>query len=54
LNARYEAFETADYEGKIALFHQTLDEEALMDAEMAFEMLSQLHDDSIKRDERPP
>jgi len=40
LNARYEAFEAADYEGKIALFYHTLDEEALMDAEMAFEMLS--------------
>jgi hypothetical protein len=52
LNARYETFEAADYEGKIALFHQTLDEEALMDAEMAFEMLNQLHDDSIERDER--
>lgn len=52
LNARYEAFEAADYEGKIALFYQTLDEEALMDAEMAFEMLNQLHGYSIQRDER--
>lgn len=52
INAIYEAFEAADYEGKIALFYQTLDDEALMDGEMAFEMLIQINEAVIKRGER--
>ena len=51
-HVRYETFEVADYEGKIALFYQTLNDAALMDAEMAFEMLSQLYHHSIDRGER--
>ena len=36
-NARWEDFKARDYEHQIALFLQTLGEEELMDAEMAFE-----------------
>jgi len=49
---RWEEFEAADYEGQIALFNQTLDEPGMMDGEMAFEMLSHLYDETVKRDER--
>ena len=40
INARWEAFEAADYEGKLSLFTRSLAEPELMDGEMAFEMLS--------------
>jgi hypothetical protein len=52
LNARWEEFEAQDYEGRIALFLQTLDEEGLMDDEMAFEMLNLIYYESVERDER--
>jgi hypothetical protein len=52
LNARWEEFEAQDYEGRIRLFLQTLDEEDLMDDEMAFEMLNLIYYESVKRDER--
>ncbi len=48
LNARWEAFEGLDYEGQITLFVQTLDEEELMDDEMAFDMLDTIHGHSMK------
>jgi hypothetical protein len=51
-NARWEEFEAQDYEGQIALFLQTLDEEELMDDEMAFEMLNTIYYESVDRDER--
>jgi len=49
---RWEEFEAADYEGQIALFTRTLEEQELMDGEMAFEMLSHLYDEMVKHDER--
>jgi hypothetical protein len=52
INARWEAYEVLDYEGRMALFRQTLDEPELMDDEMAFEMLHNLYDSALKRDER--
>ena len=33
-NARWDEFDAADYEGRMALFLRTLEEEELMDAEM--------------------
>src|SRR5262245_33611176 len=51
-NARYEEFEASDYEARIALFERTLDEVKLMDAEMAFEMLSSLFDQAAERNDR--
>ena len=42
LNARWEAFETKDYEGQVALYLQTLNEPVLMDDDMASDMLSSL------------
>src|SRR5262245_56347661 len=51
-NARYEEFETGDYEARVALFNRTLDEVELMDAEMAFEMLEQLFRQAAERDDR--
>ncbi len=39
-NARWEEFESANYEDRISLFTRTLDEPELMDGEMAFEMLN--------------
>jgi hypothetical protein len=52
VNARWEAFERSDYEGQIALFGKTLDEEELMDDEMAFEMLNIIYHATVDRDER--
>jgi hypothetical protein len=52
INARWEAYEALDYEGRIALFTDTLDEPELMDDEMAFEMLNTLHGPALERDER--
>ena len=49
LNARLEAFEALDdYEEQIALFIQTLDEDGLMDDEMAFDMLSTIDEHSLE------
>jgi hypothetical protein len=52
LNARWDAFEAQDYAGHVALFVQTLDEEELMDEEMAFEMLNTIYYESVERGER--
>lgn len=53
LNARWEEFEAEDYEGQIALFSKTLDEESeLMDDEMAFEMLNTIYLEAIEHNER--
>lgn len=49
---RWEEFDAGDYEERIAIFEQTLDEPDLMDGEMAFEMLSKIFDEAIERDER--
>src|SRR5574341_916725 len=51
-NARYDEFDAADYEERVALFTRTLDERELMDAEMAFEMLNQLFVQAAERNER--
>ena len=50
LNARWEEFEAANYEARIALFHRTLDE-GLMDEEMAFEMLTSIRPQAQERGE---
>ena len=47
----WDAFMAADYEEKVALFYQTLDE-GLMDEEIAFEMLDALFSGSIAAGER--
>lgn len=52
LNARWDAFEASDYEGRIALFYQTLDEPELMDGQMAFDMLESVYLETIERGER--
>ena len=52
INARWEEFETQHYEGRIALFLETLNDAELMDAEMAFEMLNTLYYESIEKYER--
>lgn len=51
-NARYDEFQSSDYEGRISLFMRTLDEPDLMDGEMAFEMLNELSGQAAERDER--
>jgi hypothetical protein len=51
-NARYDEFESADYEERINTFNRTLDEPDLMDGEMAFEMLSSLFDQTVEHDDR--
>ena len=41
LNERWEELQAADYEGQIALFYKTLEEDSeLMDGEMVFEFLN--------------
>ena len=52
INAHWERFKAEDYEGQIALFLRTLDEEELMDEEMAFEMLNTIHSEAIENNER--
>jgi len=52
INARWEEFEAQDYEGRLAVFMETLDEPELMDDEMAFEMLNSLHSQMLERDQR--
>ncbi len=51
-NARYDEFDAADYEERVALFTRTLDERELMDDEMAFEMLNELFEPAATRNER--
>ncbi len=48
----WDQFEASDYEERIRLFLQTLDEPDVMDDEMAFDMLTDLSGASIKRNER--
>lgn len=48
----WEAFEEADYEEKISLFEQTLEERELMDGEMAFHMLSEIFSGALEKEER--
>lgn len=50
-NERYQTFESGDYETRIALFHQTMEEGNLMDGEMAFEMLNMLHPQAVEHEE---
>jgi hypothetical protein len=49
---RWAEFDAGDYEERISLFNQTLDEPELMDGEMAFEMLSKIFEATVERDER--
>ena len=49
---RWEAFEAANDEEQPALFLKTLDEPELMDAEMAYGMLSTLYDRCVKSNSR--
>jgi hypothetical protein len=49
--ARWEEFQEQDYQGQIALFTRSLDED-LIDEESAFEMLNTIYYDSVERDER--
>jgi hypothetical protein len=51
LEARWEEFEKADYEGRVAIFQRALDEKDL-DDEDAFEMLNQIFHDAVERGER--
>ncbi len=51
-DARWEAFDEADYSERIAIFERTLDDPALMDKEMAFEMMNQLFEQTIEHNER--
>jgi len=48
INARFDEFKALDHAGQVALFTQTLNDEALMDHEMAFDMLEDLYKHSIK------
>ena len=52
LNACWEAFKAQDYDGRIALFTETLDDAELMDDEMAFEMLNTLYSQALEQDQR--
>ena len=51
-DARWDAFEAADYDGKIALFTQTVHERELMDSDMAFEMLNCFYDECVQQQQR--
>jgi hypothetical protein len=48
----WEAFKEADYEEKISLFEQTLEERELMDGGMAFNMLNEIYPEALEREER--
>jgi hypothetical protein len=53
IDAIWDKFQTANYEGQIALFHKTLEEGAeLIDGEMAFEFLNTIYYKSVERNER--
>jgi len=49
---RWDEFESGDYEERMAVFKQTLDEPELMDGEMAYETLSRIFEEAVERDER--
>jgi len=49
---RWDEFESARYEKKIAIFLKTLEEKELMDRDMAFEMLSRIYNGAIKAGQR--
>jgi len=51
-DALWKEFESQDGAGQVALFLKTLDDPELMIDEIAFEMLSRLRQDAIKRGER--
>ncbi len=51
-NARYDEFEAADYEERVAILNRTLDEPELMDEEMAFEMFNQLFEQAAENNDR--
>lgn len=51
-DALFLEFEAAEYEQRIALFLQTLDDPYLMDAELAFDTLEMLYRDSVERGDR--
>jgi len=50
-NARMDEFEKSDYEGRIVLFSQALEQPELMDGETAFEMLGRLFKQTMERGE---
>ncbi len=52
INARWEEFEAATEDVRRELYIKTLDDPELMDDEMAYEMLNQLYDSTIKSNER--
>ena len=52
MEARWAQYESLDYEGRIALFTETLGEPEFMDDEMAFEMLNTLHGEAMQRGDR--
>ncbi len=52
INARWEEFTASTEDVRRELYIKTLDDPELMDDEMAFEMLSQLYDSTIKSDDR--
>ena len=52
-NQLWDELQVRDYEGKIVLFHQTLEKEpALIDEEMAFEFFNDLYYKTVERNER--
>lgn len=51
-NARWEEFEEADYEERLALFARTLEEGELMDGEMVSEMTGKLFAQTVEHNER--
>lgn len=52
IDARWEEFEASDYEDRLVLFINTLDEPELMDNDMAFEMLNVIHYETVEHNER--
>ena len=51
-DSRWREFESQNGEGRIAVFHETLEDAELMTDEMAFAMLGALHTDAVKSGER--
>lgn len=51
-DARWDEFEAADAEGRVALFLKTLEEPELMDDELAFDMLDKIRTASLKSGDR--
>jgi hypothetical protein len=52
MEARWEQYESLDYEGRIALFNEMLGQPEFMDDDMAFEMLDSLHGATMERGDR--